>query len=129
LSSPSQIPHPISKFDGQLLSSAPQLSITLSPSGFVVIYPSVRRATGGFDAMKWYGRHSLFFLYSLACLLDYHDSWTFVVFVMMQGEKSTVDLIVLVGCKVNDKRVPEADKVFVVVARNFKFRDSLLVAI
>jgi hypothetical protein len=40
LPSPSQIPHPISKFDGQLLLSAPQLSITLSWSGFIVISSS-----------------------------------------------------------------------------------------
>jgi hypothetical protein len=82
--------------------------------------------------MQWNGTEGTLFSFytlSLACLLDYHDSWAFVVFVIMQGEKSTVDLIVPVGCKVNNKRVPEAGKVFVVVARNFKFRDSLLVAI
>jgi hypothetical protein len=49
------------------------------------------------------------FLSLLSLLLASHDSWVFVVFVM-QGEKPTVDLIVSVGCKVDDKRVPEADK-------------------
>jgi hypothetical protein len=57
--------------------------------------------------MEWYGRHSLFFPCSLACLLDSHDSWAFVVFVM-QGEKQIVDLIVWVGCKVDNRRVLEA---------------------
>jgi hypothetical protein len=49
------------------------------------------------------------FLSLLSCLLDSHDSWAFVVFVM-QGEKQTVDLIVWVGCKVDDRQVPEADE-------------------
>jgi hypothetical protein len=48
-------------------------------------------------------------LLSLTCLLDSHDSWAFVVFVM-PGEKPTVDLIVSVGCKVDDKGMPEADR-------------------
>ena len=50
------------------------------------------------------------FLSLLSRLLDSHASWAFVVFVM-QGEKPTVDLIVSVGCKVDDKRVPEVNGV------------------
>jgi hypothetical protein len=50
------------------------------------------------------------FLSLLSCLLDSHDSWAFVVFVM-QGEEQTVDLIVLVGCcKVDNRQVLEADE-------------------
>jgi hypothetical protein len=50
------------------------------------------------------------FLSLLSRLLDSHASWAFVVFVM-QGDKPTVDLNVSVGCKVDDKRVPEVNGV------------------
>jgi hypothetical protein len=107
LATPSQIPHPISKLDGQLLLSAPQLSITLSLSGFIDISPPVNEER--VDLMQWNGMEGILFSF-LALLLD---------------------LVVSVGCKVNNKRVLEAHKTFVVlvVDRNFKFRDSLLVAI
>jgi hypothetical protein len=50
---------------------------------------------------------------SLACSLASHDSSAFVVFIM-QAENPTMEdhLIVLVGCKVDDKGVPEANKAF-----------------
>jgi hypothetical protein len=112
LPSPNQIPHLISKFDGQLLSSAPQLSITLSLSGFIVISPSSVDKER-MNLIQWNGMEGVLFsilALLLACLLDSRDSWAFVVFVM-QGEKQTVDLIVCrVGCKVDNRRVPEADE-------------------
>jgi hypothetical protein len=120
LPSPSQIPHPISKFDGQLLLSVPQLSITLSLPGLIAISPSSVDKER-VNLIQWNGMEGILFSFLalllscllallLACLLvDSHDSWAFVVFVM-QGEKQTVDLIVWVGCKVDDRRVPKADE-------------------
>jgi hypothetical protein len=111
LSSPSQIPHPISKFDGQLLSSAPQLSITLSSSGFIVISPSLVDKER-VNLMQWNGMEGILFSF-LARSLASHDLCAFVVFVM-HGENPTVEdhLIVSVVCKVDDKGVPEARKAF-----------------
>jgi hypothetical protein len=110
LPSPSQIPHPISKFDGQLLSSAPQLSITLSSSGFIVISPPVDKEL--VDLMQWNGMEGILFSFHTRSLAS-HDLCAFVVFVM-QGETPTVEdhLIVSVVCKVDDKGVPKARKAF-----------------
>jgi hypothetical protein len=110
LSSPSQILHPISKFDGQLLSSALQLSITLLSSGFIVISPPVDEER--VDLMQWNGMGGILFSF-LARSLASHDLCAFVVFVMQGGNPTMEDhLIVSVVCKVNDKGVWEARKAF-----------------